>query len=349
MEKVFVLRIGHRVSLPFSRRFIIVAPALLAGLLWSSVTALGMGGAAVDMADVLSAMVLSTDELGRQASVLTQFRLPRVGVAVLAGAMIAASGYLLQVVSRNGLADPGILGLSDGATVAVLAAGLLLGVMPASVLSVIALAGALATALVVLGLGHRFMDGGGSILIGLSISIVLGAVVEMIVLAGTPSSFAQLMIWSRGTLAAADGSDLSLLAQWFCVLLPLLLFSSRALRPMTLGSETAMALGVRARAMAIFYVLVATALAAPVVAVCGPIAFIGLMSSYVARALVGGRPTEILLVAMLAGAAILLWADTLGRWMFSPVSISAGLMVSVVGAPVFILSARLGKRAARSQ
>ncbi|SEQ61609.1 iron complex transport system permease protein [Devosia sp. YR412] len=343
MSRVLILRLGTLVSLPISLRFLLVAPALLIFLAISAYAALNIGATATSLQDALSALFLPLDSLERPARAIAQFRMPRLGVAILAGAMMAASGYLLQVVSRNGLADPGILGLSDGAALTVMAAGFFFGLMPGGALSLLALGGALLTALVVLGLGRHLLAGGGIILIGLSINIVLGSLIEMILVSGSAMNFAQLMNWSRGTLAAVDATDLGLLGLWFALLFPLALLTSRLLQPMLLGDEPAQALGVRARLVYVFYVLLAAAFAAPVVAVCGPVAFVGLMSCYIARRLIGDRPTEVLITGMLAGGLILLWADTIGRSLFQPVIISAGVMVSVVGVLSFILAASLGR------
>lgn len=344
MRQTVVMRAGERVSIPVSRRFLLVAPLLLLALGISVFGALAIGHTGTAPGDVLSALLLPLGEMSREARAVAQFRLPRVMVALLAGAMMAASGYLLQVVTRNGLADPGILGLSDGATVAVILTAMAWGPLPSAQLTLVSLAGAFATAAFVLTIGRGLINGGGIILIGLAINIVLGAIVETVLAAGTASQFSALMIWTRGTLDAVDAADMRVLLRWGAALLPLSLLVSRLMQPMLLGDETARALGVPARFAVALFVLLATGFAAPVVAVCGPIAFIGLMSAYIARSLVGERPTEILLTATLSGALILLWADTLGRSLFSPVTVSAGIMVSVVGALAFIIVARGGQR-----
>lgn len=344
MTGVVVLRLGRHISLPISHRFLVVASLLLLALLASMFAALNMGSMQTSLADALAALFLPTDALGDSARTVALFRMPRIAVAVLAGAMLAASGYLLQVVSRNGLADPGILGLSSGATVIVMAVSFVYPAMPAGHLGFLALLGSLGTALLVLGLGRHLLAGGGIILVGLAINIVLGALIEVILVSGSAMQFSRLITWSRGTLSTVDGADLHLVLQWFVVLVPALLVSSRMLAPLLLGEAAAQALGVRTVAIYAFYVLLAAAFAAPVVASCGPVAFVGLMSSYIARRMVGDRPTELVITAMLAGGLILLWADTLGRTLFAPIIISAGVMVSVVGVLTFILAARLGRR-----
>jgi len=345
MNRVLVLRLGNAISIPVSLRFLIAAPLLVLAVLLSAYAALNMGTLRTTLGDAFAALFLPLDTLGDDARAVALFRLPRIGVAMLAGAMMAASGYLLQVVSRNGLADPGILGLSDGATLTVMAAGVLFGLISPGWLSLLSLGGALLTALVVIGLGRHLMSASGIILIGLSVNILLGAAIEVILVSGSAMQFAQLMAWSRGTLATVGAGDLQLIGLWFVLLVPILMLSSRLLQPMLLGEETASALGVRARFTFIGLVLLAAAFAAPVVATCGPVAFVGLMSSYIGRGLVGERPTEVLITGMLSGSLVLLWADTLGRTLFAPTIVSAGIMVSVVGVLTFILAARLGRRA----
>lgn len=344
MKKILVLRLGPLVSLPVSTRFLVVAPLLLVAIVLSAYAALNIGTTQTSPGDAFAALFWPLDSLDKTARAVAQFRLPRIGTALLAGAMMAASGYLLQVVSRNGLADPGILGLSDGATIVVMGAAVLFAPVPTDLLSFFALAGSLLTALVVLGLGRHLLSGGGIILIGLAINIVLGSVIEVILVSGSAMQFTQLMTWSRGTLASIDALDMRLVFTWFCVLVPIALLLSRMLQPMLLGEEAAQALGVRARLVYVAYVLLAAAFAAPVVATCGPIAFVGLMSSYIAKGLIGDRPTEVLVTGMLSGGLILLWADTLGRSLFTPITVSAGIMVSVVGVLVFILAAKAGQR-----
>ncbi|WP_138465683.1 iron ABC transporter permease [Poseidonocella sp. HB161398] len=342
-----VLRLGRVLSLPVGRRFLIVAPLLLLALLASCWLALAAGYSGTRAADIWQAVTLPREAMEDPARMIAGFRMPRIVAAVLAGSMMAASGYLLQVVSRNGLADPGLLGLSDGASVAVLLGGALAGsaVIAPPVLAALALAGSLGAALLVVGLGRRMLTGGGIILVGLATSIFLGSIVEIILVTGSAMNFSALMQWSRGTLAAVDAADARLLGLWWLLLVPLALGLGRSMSPLLLGDAEARALGVPTRASVAAYIILAAAFAAPVVATCGPVAFIGLMASYVARSLVGDRPTEVLLAAMLSGGLILLWADTAGRTLFGPVQVSAGIMISVVGVLVFVLAARAGRLA----
>lgn len=345
VARSLVLRPSQGISLVVSLRFLVVTPVLIAAILVSAFMALNLGNMTTEPADVFQAIFLPSDRWSDGARAAALFRLPRIGVALFAGAMMAASGYLLQVVSRNGLADPGILGLSEGAAVAVLAVLFLVGPAATGLLSLAALAGAFLTACLVLAVSRGISSGGGIILVGLAVNVVLGAAVQVILVSGSPAMFSQLLLWSKGTLATVSRDDFHTLALWLAVLFPAVLLLSRMIAPLLLGDEAAMMLGVPVRLVAALFVLLATGFAAPVVASCGPVAFIGLLASHLARGLVGPNPTERLIVAMLSGGLVLLWADTLGRWLFAPMIVPAGIAVTVVGAIALVFSAWLSRRA----
>lgn len=336
-----VLRLGAWLSLPVSRRALCALPllALLClGLVW---IALAQGLTEASPEQRLAALWPGTaaDPVAARLEVL---RLPRIGAALLAGAMIAASGLLLQVVSRNGLADPGLLGVSQGGVLAILV-GLIVFELPQAALVPVGMLGAMATAGAVLALARGSLAGGGLILVGIAVNILLGGLSELILTSGDMSRFVRLSTWARGSLAGISGADLALLAAWAAVLLPAALLSGRLLAPLGLGDEAARALGIETRLALPALVLLAAALAAPVVALCGPVSFLGLMSGYIARRLVGDRPGEVLAASMLVGAALLLAADTLGRSLLPPLVVPAGIVTSIAGFLVFVLAARLDR------
>lgn len=339
---VLVLRVGRKLSLPVSRRALLWIPllALLCALL--AFWALGLGSAGGT--DRLA--VLGLREADATTALAAQLRLPRIGVALLAGAMLAASGMLLQVVSRNGLADPGLLGLSQGAVLAILAAQLWGGIAGGTLVWA-GLAGALGTALAVLGLSRVIGGGSGLILVGVALNAVLGGVSELIATSGGIERFARVALWSHGSLAAADSGDLRMLAGWAGICLPLLLCFGPALGPLGLGDEAARSLGIATGRTVPGLVVLAAALAAPVVAACGPVAFLGLMSAWIARRLVGDGAQEVLWTAMLLGAGLLLAADTAGRVLFQPLSVAAGLLTAIGGVLIFLVAVGFDRRRLR--
>ncbi|MGU3401602.1 FecCD family ABC transporter permease [Brucellaceae bacterium D45D] len=335
------------VSITPSRAFLVATPTITALLITAGFISLVQGSTAVSPSDLFESIFFSPHQQGDAAKAISILRVPRVSLAILAGALLALSGYLLQIVSRNGLADPGILGLSDGATVAVICVTFLWPSIASTMSSLLSFAGALSVAVVVVGLGRRLLSGGGIILVGLALNIVLGSIVEIFLASGSATQFAQLLTWSRGTLNTVDGDDLRVVFFWFIVIIPVVFLLSRRFGPMLLGADEALATGVAIRQTNMLLILLAAATAAPVVATCGPIAFIGLMAAHIARAIVGDRPTEVLILSMLAGALILLAADTLGRTLFAPLIVSAGVMVSVAGVLAFFAVA--GLKAARNR
>ncbi|MDH2327803.1 iron ABC transporter permease [Cereibacter sp. SYSU M97828] len=329
-----IVRTGA-ISFTVSGRFLLMFPALTLLVLALAWVALGAGLTETSAAERLAAL--------RGEGMLAELRLPRILVALLGGAMTAASGMILQIVSRNGLADPGLLGLSQGSVVAILLGGVVFGLGPQALVWA-GLAGALAVSLLVLGLGRGMMAGGGIVMVGLAVNIVLGAVTEIVMTSGDAARFARLAVWSRGTLSGVSNGDVALIAVWAAGCLPVLALLGRSLGPLALGHDTARAVGIDTRWLLPVLVMLAACLSAPVVAVCGPVSFLGLIAGYVARRLVGDAPQEVLATGMLLGAGVLLLADTAGRALLPPFVIPAGLMTSFAGVLVFLLAIAAERR-----
>lgn len=338
----FILRLGGAVHLPiapWSAGLMLVLAALLAS---AAFMALQLGSTMVPTAAFIRWLTPLLSGDGETAAIML-LRWPRVVVAMLGGAMIATSGYILQVVSRNGLADPGLLGISQGTMAAVVLGAALFGI-PQEWLAVTGLLGGLAAAAIVLTLAQRLSASNGLVLIGLAVGIVLGALIEIVMIQGGIMQFARWLAWSHGSLTAASAANAGILALWAAVLLPVSLLAGRQMAPLLLGHEQAAGIGASPRALAPLLTLLAAALVAPVVAIVGPISFLGLIAAHVARRLVGERPGEVLPVAMLCGALILLLADTAGRTLFLPVIVPAGILVSLAGVLTFLVAARLSRR-----
>ena len=343
MNHLFVWQPTVSISFALSLRFVLATVVLVGALVVTSFVGIQIGSSSIPAGDLWAALTQPVDSLSEDALTAYHFRIPRIVGGMLCGALMAASGYLLQVVSRNGLADAGILGISEGAVAAVVLTVLLIGPVPRDLLSLLSVTGAFATALLVLTMGRRLMGSGGIILIGIAVNILLGAVVEIVVISGGIDQFASMLVWSRGSLATIARGDMEFLLWAGLPLIAVVVLSGRHLAQFALGDEQARAMGHNTRLMAPFFMLLAAALLAPVVATAGPFAFLGLMSAYFARRFVGDRPAEVMVTSMLCGALLLLWADTMGRSLFYPVIITAGILVSVVGVPAFLVAARLGR------
>jgi iron complex transport system permease protein len=315
--------------------------ALLVLLLAAILLALNVGSTSVSINELLRWLLPFVDADAETGSVML-LRWPRIAVAILGGAMIAASGHLLQIVSRNGLADPGLLGISQGTMAAVVLSAAFLG-LPPQWLAFAGLVGGLATAILVLSLAYRLASPTGLVLVGLAVSIVLGALIEIVMVQGGILQFARWLAWSHGSLTVASAENARMIGGWALLLIPLTLLTARKATPLLLGHEQAAAIGASSRRLAMLLALLSAALVAPVVAVIGPIAFLGLIAAHVAKRLVGERPEQALPVSMTCGALILLAADTAGRTLFLPLVVPAGILVSVMGVAAFLVVARLAR------
>jgi ABC-type Fe3+-siderophore transport system permease subunit len=309
-----------------------VGAAALAGAL--VVAGLALGDVDLSPAQVVSALAGEADDLATK--VVLDLRLPRVLVAALAGAALAAGGVVLQAVTRNPLADPLLLGVSGGAEIGALTLILLLDDAPLSLLPFAAFAGAVIVLGVVLAAAWRNgLAPDRLALVGIGAAAFTAAVVSLLVVRAQ-LRLAQALVWLAGSTYARDAEDVRLLVLWPVVVIPVLWLAGRHLDLLGLGDAAARSLGLRVDGTRLATLLLACALAAAAVASVGTIGFVGLLAPHLARPLTGPTHRLLLPVAALAGAALVTSADLIGRVLFAPREIPAGLVVAVIGAPFFL-------------
>lgn len=342
MNRTLYLKAGP-LHLPFRQRFIFVLITMLAAILLCILLALWQGTQHVSLTALAQWLYSSTHQDAHEIDTLMQLRLPRVLVALIAGALIAASAYLLQVVSTNKLADPGLLGISQGSNAAIILSAMFM-TTSTSFQALGGLVGGLLVGAFVTTLAARLRNANGLILAGLAVSITLGAFVEIMMVSGGITQFSRYLSWSHGSLDAASFSDVTLLLCWAGLLCPLLLAAPRLISPMLLGNTQAAAIGINPKQVQVIMILLATSLVAPVVAVAGPLSFIGLIATHLARRVVSPHPGELLPTAMLCGALLLLLADLAGRTLFLPLVIPAGLLASIGGVTGFLIISRMRRK-----
>ncbi|WP_350241578.1 FecCD family ABC transporter permease [Deinococcus sonorensis] len=321
-------------------RALLVGGVLAAVVAALGVLALGLGAVRTPPADVLQVLLGRGDALTRQ--LVLELRAPRIVVALLAGAMFAASGTMLQGVIRNPLASPDIIGVGAGAGLAATVFLLAWPGAPAGGLPWAALAGAwLGFGLVLLlsrAGGGRAADGLHPVrlaLVGVAVASALGAV-QQLVLVRAPDGLGAALGFLSGTVYGADADRLQRLLPWALILLPAALLCSRVLDVLNLGPELATSLGLRVQPSRLLCLGIAVALAAAGVTGAGILGFVGLLAPHLARRLVGGQHARLLPVAALLGAALVLAADTLGRTLLPPIEVPAGIFTTLVGAPYFL-------------
>jgi iron complex transport system permease protein len=270
--------------------------------------------------------------------VVHTFRLPRILVAFLVGMALAASGAIMQGITRNPLADPYLLGVSGGAGLAAVAIIVWLNNVPVSVLPWAAFAGALITAVLIYTLAWK---GGSStpirlILIGVAIEAVVGAITSIMLLFGRIEQVQQAYVWLTGSVYGRNWEHVHALGGWLLVFLPVAILMSRQLNMLALGDDTAKGLGLRVEWQRGLLLIVSVALAAAAVAVAGTIGFIGLVAPHVTRRLVGPSHEGLIPVSALFGGALLVLADLIGRWAIAPSELPIGIVTAMIGAPYFL-------------
>ncbi|MCT8137087.1 iron ABC transporter permease [Anaerobacillus sp. CMMVII] len=278
----------------------------------------------------------------KEEFVLFSVRLPRIVITLLAGMALALSGAILQGVTRNDLADPGIIGINSGAGVAIAVFFLFAPLKVGSfvfLLPVVAFIGAFVTATLIYLLAYDKKVGLQPIrlvLIGVGFSMALSGV--MIVLISSADRFKVEFIakWLAGNIWGSDWPFIWALLPWLVILIPFTLYKANRLNLLGLSEPIAVGVGVSIEKERIVLLLTAVALAASAVSVTGGIAFIGLMAPHMAKALVGPRNQLFLPIAILLGGSLLLFADTIGRNLVEPEGIAAGIMVALIGGPYFM-------------
>jgi iron complex transport system permease protein len=286
--------------------------------------------------------VLAYDPSNDAHLLLLNRRLPRAALALLVGAALGAAGVVMQSLTRNPIAEPGLLGVNAGAAVAVAVSIALVGVVAPISYFAAALIGAAAAGALVMLLGgvRRGSDPVRLVLAGAALSVVLGALAQIVIVNGDDMVFDRYRAWAVGSLAGRDLDVLPPAALLIGVGLVLALLLCRALDAASLGPETARALGVRPAVVWAAAGLTVVVLAGGATAAAGPIAFVGLTAPHVARLLVGSDHHRMLPTAMALGAALVLIADVLGRIVAPPGEVGVGIMVAILGGPFFVALVR---------
>lgn len=272
---------------------------------------------------------------------VSALRMPRVLIAMGAGALLACAGLLLQLVTRNPLSGPETLGLSQGAALAGLA-GLLIGVVPGSPL--FALLAVLGAGLVVLciSLLSARMSPERTALTGIAIAASLSAVSTIIVIEAK-LQVAEALSWLAGSTHGRNWQDVAALAPWL-VLIPLMMVLARRFDILAMGRDEAESLGLNTMSARLWTMLLASLAVAGAVATVGAIGFVGLIAPHAARLCAGARYRQLVPVTALMGAILTAFADMFGRTLIAPQEIPAGIVTAFIGAPLFILLMRRQSR-----
>jgi len=265
---------------------------------------------------------------------LMEYRLPRAVLAILLGGALAISGVLVQSVVRNPLASPDILGINNAAGLVAVSVLMFLPNLAFYWMPIFAfLGGVLSFAILWIVCGFNFRPIKMAI-IGVALSALWAAISHYLMLTN-PVEINTAMLWLTGSLWGRSWSYLNVVLPWLVVLLPLPFIFCRDLDTLGLGENKASTLGVTVNKVQISVLVLAVALSTTAVAICGPIAFLGLVAPHLARRLVGGRHLTLLPAALIIGALLLQLSDILARVIDPPTELPAGILTAIIGAPYF--------------
>lgn len=328
------------------RRLLVGAAVLLAAVAGVTLLGLAVGGRALPLADVVAA--LSGRDVGDASIIVWDQRLPRTLLGLVVGAALGVGGAAAQSLTRNPLADPGLLGASAGAALALVLGSFVLGVTTLAPQVVLAMAGAGVAGTVVLVLGTRSTIGAtpqGLALVGVALSAMLASVASTVVLLDA-QTLDEWRFWLVGSLAGRGTSTLTTIVPVVAVGAVLAWAGSRSLDALALGDATAQALGVRLRSARLLVGGAVVVLTGAAVAAAGPLAFVGLAVPHAARAITGPRTSWLLLYSAALGGCLLVVADVVGRVVARPNELQVGVVVALVGAPLALVLLRRSRTGA---
>lgn len=329
------------------KRTLVLFPVLLIALGIASWLSIWIGAASLVNQPSLAATfraVLSTDT-SQPLVALVHSRIPRTVNALLTGAALAAAGCAMQGLTRNPLAEPGYLGINAGAAMFVVL-GLTVGVAGSTLsIAVLAVGGAFVTALTVYVLAGRGVTSASPaaalklILVGAAVLALANAVISAMMLTNT-GTLEEFRIWQVGGISRSSLADAGLLLPFFAVGLALLLVNTRTLNAFALGEDLAQGLGLNLPLRRTLVILGITLCAGASVALTGPIGFVGLLVPQLLRRLVGADFAVLLPACVLGGPLLVLVADVCGRIILPPSEVQVGVMMAVLGTPLFLVMLR---------
>ncbi|PGZ94714.1 iron ABC transporter permease [Bacillus pseudomycoides] len=325
------------------KRFMWTATILSILILLTIIISLNLGSFSIKPLDVIQTFLGQGTR--NQEIVLFNMRLPRIVMAILVGVALAVSGTILQGITKNDLADPGMLGISTGAALAVVMYIYFMngtvydGVSDMTIFTmpVVALLGAAFGAFLIYSLAwKKGLNPTRLILIGIGINASFSALLIIFQLRFTTQEFNRVMVWVSGSIWGTSWDYVIATLPWIIIFLILTLYKARYLDVLSLGDNVSVGLGVQVEKERRTLLIFAVALAGVATSVAGTISFLGLLSPHIARKLVGPKHKLLLPTSALVGTFLLLLSDTIARNILAPVEIPVGIVVSIIGVPYFI-------------
>ncbi|NFP67649.1 iron ABC transporter permease [Clostridium sporogenes] len=329
---------AYKPKVAIRNTLIVIGCVLLLGV--SLIVSMDTGYIKMSPSDVLRTLFgRGTD---KEKLILFDFRLPRIVISMLVGAGLALSGCIIQSVSKNPLADPGILGINAGASLMVILYVLVFSAesfLSVFTLPFLALIGAGITAVIVYIFSYKRDEGISTmrlVLTGVAVQAGISALTTLLVVKLDDTQYNFVVAWQAGSIWGSNWKFVMTLLPWLLILIPYILSKSSVMDILTLSDDIAYGLGASVKKERRKLLAAAVALAASCVAVSGSISFVGLIAPHLSRRLVGPRHGVLLSTSILIGAVLVSLADTIGRVIIQPSEIPTGIVVAIIGAPYFL-------------
>ncbi|UTL72918.1 iron ABC transporter permease FeuC [Bacillus halotolerans] len=276
---------------------------------------------------------------------LFDLRLPRIVMAAIIGLGLGIAGAVIQAITRNGLADPGILGINAGAGAGIVAFMLLFqgqkevtSIVAAMGMPFFGLIGGLAAAVMIyiFAWNRGNLDSGRIILVGIAINSGFSALSLFLSLKMDPQDYEMAMVWKNGSIWSANWTYITAVLPWMLLFIPILLAKSRLLDTIRFDEDTVRSLGISSNKEKTILLVACVAIISACVSVAGSMAFVGLIAPHISRRLAGVEHRYILPLSGLIGMLLVLSADFAGKLFFQPAEVPAGIILAILGVPYFL-------------
>ncbi|MBW4673364.1 MAG: iron ABC transporter permease [Desmonostoc geniculatum HA4340-LM1] len=328
---------SQTISFRIDRRVPIIVLCLAVAIVVAMVMNLGQGEYPISPGDIVKTLLSLDTGNPDHTFVIYNLRLPRTLVALMVGVALAISGTIFQGLTRNPLADPGIIGINTGASLAAVSVIVLFPSAPIYTLPLSAFAGALLMAILIYSLAW---NNGSSpillILMGIGLSAIASAITSLMITFGEIYNVSNALVWLAGSVYGRTWEQVFSLLPWLVIFVPMALTLARHLNALNLGDDVAKSLGSRVEWQRGLLVLVGVALAGAGVATAGNIGFVGLIAPHLGRQLVGTTHEGLIPTSALLGGVLVVIADFLGRTLFAPIELPCGVITAAIGAPYFL-------------
>lgn len=329
LNRTNTMKTGRTLFLPVFALSVILAASFAAGMRY--------GTPVLDWSAIASALFApGGEELER--IVVREIRLPRYILGLMVGALLGASGTLMQGALNNRLAGPELLGITAGASLAIAAVTVLRLPVPFRLQPLLALVGGLAGGAIVVLSSKGSRGAAGMLLVGMSVSAMLNGLLVVLIALGTSNDVNLLYTYLLGSLANRSWEHVELIVPWLVIMLPAAMLLARSVNLLQLGDDSASGLGMKVGRTRIVLLVVCALLVAVTVAQCGPIGYISLLAPHLTRAMLRTTDARLVLpVSAICGAALLSAADGVARLLFAPMEIPVGVWTTLLGGSVFLL------------